>query len=337
MRTAVVLLTRDLRVHDHPALAAAVAAAERVVPLFVFDRALLARFGAPNRVAFLLDSLRDLDDSLRERGGALFVREGEVVEQALRVAHEARAEAIYVSEDVSGYAQGREERLRAACADARVDLHALPGVTAIPPGDLAPDGADCYRVFTPYWRRWHDAQRRSLAPAPRQLAVPDRLARGKAPGGRRSRPRRAVAGAAARRRGGRTRSASRAGSRAASSATTSGTTTSPPTAPRGSARTCISAASRHSSSPSARAAGWAPSRSCASSPGATSTRSCWPRAPRPRTRTSGRAGTAGATMRPDSPPGRRAARATRSSTRGCGSSPARASCTTARACSRPRS
>ena len=75
MRTAVVLFTRDLRVHDQPALAAAVAAAERIVPLFVFDRAVLARFGAPNRVAFLLDALRDLDASLRERGGALAVRE----------------------------------------------------------------------------------------------------------------------------------------------------------------------------------------------------------------------------------------------------------------------
>ena len=81
MKTAVVLFTRDLRVHDHPALAAAVAAAERVVPLFVFDHAVLARFGAPNRVAFLLEALADLDASLRARGGALFVREGDVVER----------------------------------------------------------------------------------------------------------------------------------------------------------------------------------------------------------------------------------------------------------------
>ena len=181
MKTAIVLFTRDLRVHDHPALAAAVAAAERVVPLFVFDRALLARFGAPNRVAFLLDALADLDASLRTRGGALFVREGDVVEQTLRVAHESGAGAIYLSEDVSAYAQGRERRLRAACDEARVALHASPGVTAIPAGDLAPDGADCYRVFTPYWRRWHLAPRRALAPTPRAVAVPARLARGKLP------------------------------------------------------------------------------------------------------------------------------------------------------------
>jgi hypothetical protein len=51
LQTVVVLFTRDLRVHDHPALAAAVDRAERVVPLFVLDDAVLGAFGAPNRVA----------------------------------------------------------------------------------------------------------------------------------------------------------------------------------------------------------------------------------------------------------------------------------------------
>ncbi|MBM7491878.1 deoxyribodipyrimidine photolyase [Micromonospora luteifusca] len=36
-RTAIVLLTRDLRVHDHPALATTCAAFDRVVPLYVLD------------------------------------------------------------------------------------------------------------------------------------------------------------------------------------------------------------------------------------------------------------------------------------------------------------
>ncbi|MCP9485368.1 MAG: deoxyribodipyrimidine photo-lyase [Gaiellaceae bacterium MAG52_C11] len=91
MRTAIVLFTRDLRVHDQPALAAAVETAEQVVPLFVFDPGVLERFGAPNRVAFLLDSLRDLARSLRERGGGLAVRQGHVVAETMRVAIETGA------------------------------------------------------------------------------------------------------------------------------------------------------------------------------------------------------------------------------------------------------
>jgi deoxyribodipyrimidine photo-lyase len=181
LRVAVVLLTRDLRVHDHPALAAASEAADEVVPLFVFDRAVLKRFGAPNRVAFLLDSLRDLAASLRERGGALFVREGDVVAEAMRVAAEAKAEAIFVSDDVSAYAQARELRLAEACEQHGIELHVMPGVTVIPPGAVAPDGGDAYKVFTPYWRRWSETPRRALARTPRAVTVPGALARGHLP------------------------------------------------------------------------------------------------------------------------------------------------------------
>ena len=185
MRTAVVLFTRDLRINDNPALAAAIAGADRVVPLFVFDRAVLSRFGAPNRVAFLLDALADLDDSLRGRGGALFLREGEVVEQAMRIVRESGADALFVGEDVSAYAQNRERRLREACDAERLALHVLPGATVIPPGYLAPSGGDGYRVFTPYWRRWQEADRRAVAPAPRRIVVPERVAHGRPPAFRR--------------------------------------------------------------------------------------------------------------------------------------------------------
>src|SRR3954453_19333219 len=115
-RAAVVLFTRDLRVGDHPALAAAVDRAERVVPLFVLDGAVLASFGAPNRLAFLLDALRDLDSSLRRLGGRPVVRGGHVVAATVPGAMAAGAEAVFVAEDVSRYAQERERRLRRALA-----------------------------------------------------------------------------------------------------------------------------------------------------------------------------------------------------------------------------
>jgi deoxyribodipyrimidine photo-lyase len=35
--TAIVWFRRDLRVHDHPALTAALEAADQVIPVFVFD------------------------------------------------------------------------------------------------------------------------------------------------------------------------------------------------------------------------------------------------------------------------------------------------------------
>lgn len=75
--TALVWLRRDLRLHDHPALVAALAAAEHVVPLFVSDDALLGgRWPAPNRLWFMRECVRLLGDDLRARGGGLALRRG---------------------------------------------------------------------------------------------------------------------------------------------------------------------------------------------------------------------------------------------------------------------
>ena len=181
LRTVVVLFTRDLRLHDQPALAAAVERAERVVPLFVLDDDILAAFGAPNRVTFLLEALDDLDASLRVRGAALVVRRGNVLAETARVAQDAGAEAVFVGEDVSAYAQERERRLRAVLAGARIELEVFPGVTVVPPGDLAPVGRDHFRVFTPFWRRWREHPRREVLPAPERVELPEGIEAGRRP------------------------------------------------------------------------------------------------------------------------------------------------------------
>ena len=181
IETAIVLFNRDLRVHDHPALAAA-ARAERTVPLFVLDERLLgSRFAAPNRVAFMLEALRDLDEALHRTGGRLFVRRGDPVREAIVVARECGASALHVSADWSAYARAREERLARACAEERIELTAHPGVTVVPPGAATPAGGDHFKVFSPYHRAWSQLPWRETAGAPRKLSLPRKLAAGRLP------------------------------------------------------------------------------------------------------------------------------------------------------------
>ncbi len=176
------VFTRDLRVTDNPALAAAAGQSEHVVPLFVFDDALLARVGEhASRLRFLLESLRDLDGSLRSRGGALVVRRGDWVAEVIETARAAGAGPVHVADDVSGYASRRLARLERAAAAAGLAVHRHPGITVVEPGAITPPGGDAYQVFTPYYRRWLEAPRRQRAPAPRQLRLPGRIAHGKLP------------------------------------------------------------------------------------------------------------------------------------------------------------
>ena len=131
------LFTRDLRVHDNPALAAARREAREVVLLFVRDPAFPA---SPRRVAFL-------DRLLAELPG-LTVAEGDYLDEVARF----EPDAVYCSEDASPYARRRERRLAE-----RFDLRLFPGTTVVPFDEIK-----TYRVFTPYFRQWAAQPRRAL-------------------------------------------------------------------------------------------------------------------------------------------------------------------------------
>ena len=263
MSTAVVLFSRDLRVHDNPALAAAAARFDKIVPLFVLDDRLL---GSANRSAFLIEALGDLRAAL---GGRLVVRRGDVVAETLAI----RPDAVFVAADSSAYARNRERGLAE-----QVELTVVPGPAIVPPGELHPAGSDHYRVFTPYWRAWVDTPLRALAGDPPTIRLPA----GIDPAGSRRSPSSAIVPP---RPGFRVAGSPKDAvclpgfSRPALPLTATHATGSRRARPLGSRRTSTSAASRRSSSRISCEGGWARSRSCGSCAGGTSTCSSWPRGP----------------------------------------------------------
>ena len=175
---AIVLFTRDLRLHDNPALAGACSLGRQVVPLFVVDPALTV---PPNRARFLADSLTVLRKGLRERGGDLVIRKGDPVAETIRLATRTAAAAVFVARDVSPYAALREQRLARECGRHRVRLEITPGHAVVPAGLLQPAGGDHYRIFTPYWRAWRAAAWRQPCPAPEAVSVPPDIEPGDLP------------------------------------------------------------------------------------------------------------------------------------------------------------
>jgi len=166
---ALILFTRDLRVSDQPALAAA-ARAERVLPLFVFDDAILAsRYAAPNRVRSLLDALADLDASLARLGAPLVVRRGGTLEVVRSLVAAHGVTQVHVSRDHSAFARRREAGLATIAAEAGAELTVHPGTMLVAPEQVRASGGGHFKVFTPYWRRWSAITPRPLVPTPSAL------------------------------------------------------------------------------------------------------------------------------------------------------------------------
>ncbi len=100
---ALVWFRRDLRDFDHAALHHALKASRTVYCAFIFDKAildpLLAHGRIDRRVAFIHASLKELDTSLRERGGGLIVRHALALSEIPQLAEALAVDAVFINED----------------------------------------------------------------------------------------------------------------------------------------------------------------------------------------------------------------------------------------------
>jgi deoxyribodipyrimidine photo-lyase len=180
-RPAIVWFRRDLRLHDHPALAAAVARHPTVVPLYVLDDALLeGRWPSPNRRWYLLGALRDLDASLRARGGRLVVRRGRPADIVPALAASLGAEDVYVSRDHAPYGRARDRTVADRLAGVGGTLHARPGTYVHEPDAVLTRDGRPFTVFSPFRRAWEARAVRDPLPAPDRIALPAMLTDGTA-------------------------------------------------------------------------------------------------------------------------------------------------------------
>jgi deoxyribodipyrimidine photo-lyase len=152
MMPALLWFRRDLRLSDHPALAAASGASgsEEVLACFVLDPRLEASSGQ-RRLQFLGDSLRQLRDDL---DGRLLVTRGRPEERIPVIAKEIGASSVHISEDFAPFGRRRDDRVRAALGS--VPLVATGSPYLVSPGRVTKEDGTPYQVFTPFFRKWRE-------------------------------------------------------------------------------------------------------------------------------------------------------------------------------------
>lgn len=159
----VVWFRRDLRIHDHAALAAAVASGAPVLPLYIFEPGLWALPEHSRRqFDFLMDSLTELDAALTERGARLIVRTGDAQDVLADLHRRHRVEAIHMHEETGlPWARARDRAVRRWAMQVGIPLREQPQ-----PGTV--------RGLKPQddWRaHWRAAVRRTRFKAPETLTA----------------------------------------------------------------------------------------------------------------------------------------------------------------------
>lgn len=171
MSRAILWFRNDQRLGDNPALNAALAAHDEVLPVLIVDPRQhgAGPFGfersGPFRRRFIREGIADLDAQLRAKGSALHVRVGEPAQVIARLQETWGVEAVH-AQQLFAWEEQRQEREVAAVAHLR--LHA-PN-TLLLPGDLPFALERLPHVFTAFR---HKVEK--LSPVREPLPEPQRI------------------------------------------------------------------------------------------------------------------------------------------------------------------
>ena len=173
MAVTILWFKRDLRLHDHPALACAAAGEGAVLPLYIVEPDYWAQPDTSARQwRFTAECLEELSEGLAALGAPLQVHLGDAVEvlRGLAAAHGA-ARIVSHEETGNGWTNARDRRVAGWARDAGVDWVELPQ-SGVVRGLAGRDGRA---------RARHAWLRGPLVPAPEALRAVPGLAPGAIP------------------------------------------------------------------------------------------------------------------------------------------------------------
>jgi deoxyribodipyrimidine photo-lyase len=175
-RPHIVWFRDDLRLSDHPALAAAAQGGAPVICLYVFDEASQAL--RPPRARplggaarwWLAQSLRALQTSLEALGAPLVLRRGPAADIVAALAREVDAAAVSWNEIAIAPHRAVADDAATALAELGIAAGRLAGDLLVEPAGIRNKEGRGLRVFTPFWKRVQ-----GLGGPPKPLPAPKRL------------------------------------------------------------------------------------------------------------------------------------------------------------------
>ena len=154
--TAIFWFRRDLRLHDNAGLWHALKENEAVLPLFIFDDAILEKLTDPydKRVAFIHSQLQILSQRLRELGSSLCVKKGIPTEVFRDLLKEFSVKAVYTNHDYESYANKRDNGVRELLAASNIPFFTFKDQVIFEKDQVLSDAGRPYTVYTPYSKKW---------------------------------------------------------------------------------------------------------------------------------------------------------------------------------------
>lgn len=162
---------RDLRLDDHPMLAAAVAQGRPLIPVFILDPETEGQ-GAAARWRLGL-AVAAFSAALERIGSRLTLRRGPALDVLQTLCAETGAGAVHWTRAYDPVAKARDTAVKAALKLQGLEADSHPGALLHEPWTVETKEGGFYRVYTPFWRAVKDRSVGLPSAAPATLAAPE--------------------------------------------------------------------------------------------------------------------------------------------------------------------
>ncbi|WP_310558804.1 deoxyribodipyrimidine photo-lyase [Flavobacterium sp.] len=155
---------RDLRIEDNVGLFHALESKYQVIPLFIFDEAILDNLPKNDaRVGFIHDSLSKIDTRLKELGSSLLVKKGKTLEVWKQLLQEFDVKEVFYNKDYEPYAIKRDLVISELLEANNTKSFSYKDQVIFEENEITKADGLSYTVYTPYKNKWLEKYK-SMAP-----------------------------------------------------------------------------------------------------------------------------------------------------------------------------
>ena len=146
---------RDLRLEDNVGLYQALQSGYPVLPLFIFDDAILEHLPKDDaRVTFIYESLSKINEKLAEFGSSLLVKKGKTQDVWQQLITEFEVKVLFFNKDYEPYAINRDQHITELIAQNGVKVQAFKDQVIFEEAEITKADGLPYTVYTPYKNKW---------------------------------------------------------------------------------------------------------------------------------------------------------------------------------------
>lgn len=146
---------RDLRLFDNRALYEALKNTGEVLPLFIFDTAILADLDETDaRIDFIHEAVSDIHSYLSELNKSMLVISGEPFAVFKRLVSDYPVKSVYFNRDYEPYAKNRDEKITSWLNNKKIEVKTFKDQVIFEPHEILKKDGKPYTVYTPYKNKW---------------------------------------------------------------------------------------------------------------------------------------------------------------------------------------